>query len=138
VMSNPASGEVHSMQNYVIKFESDKQKQEKGRKSVFVDWYYHHMVFKSLKIPKGLFRTSKLKRICYSNGDNIVVFLAFNATFNNISVISFCLCFILFLGPSWSYGSWINNYLCNQCLSPLKLWCRIPLVARCNRCKIKH
>ena len=20
---------------------------------------------------------------------------------------------------SWSYGSWINNYLCNQCLSPL-------------------
>ena len=24
-------------------------------------------------------------------------------------------------GPSWSYGSWIYNYLCNQCLSPLKL-----------------
>ena len=22
---------------------------------------------------------------------------------------------------SWSYGSWINNYLCNQCLSPLML-----------------
>jgi len=21
--------------------------------------------------------------------------------------------------PSWSYGSWIYNYLCNQCLSPL-------------------
>jgi len=28
---------------------------------------------------------------------------------------------------SWSYGSWIYNYLCNQCLSPLKLWVRIPL-----------
>ena len=28
-----------------------------------------------------------------------------------------------FKGPSWSwsYGSWIYNYLCNQCLSPLKL-----------------
>jgi hypothetical protein len=29
-------------------------------------------------------------------------------------------------GPSWSwpwlYGSWIYNYLCNQCLSPLQLW----------------
>jgi hypothetical protein len=25
---------------------------------------------------------------------------------------------------SWSYGSWIFNYLCNQCLSPLKLWVR--------------
>jgi hypothetical protein len=29
-------------------------------------------------------------------------------------------------GPSWSwsYGSWIYNYLCNQCLSPLTLWVR--------------
>jgi hypothetical protein len=25
------------------------------------------------------------------------------------------------------YGSWIYNYLCNQCLSPLTLWIRIPL-----------
>jgi len=23
---------------------------------------------------------------------------------------------------SWSYGSWIYNYLCNRCLSQLKLW----------------
>ena len=30
-------------------------------------------------------------------------------------------------GPSWSYGSWIYNYLCNQCLSPPMLWVRIPL-----------
>jgi len=31
-------------------------------------------------------------------------------------------------GLSWpsSYGSWIYNYLCNQCLSPLTLWGRIP------------
>ena len=26
---------------------------------------------------------------------------------------------------SWSYGSWIYNYLCNQCLSPITLWVRI-------------
>ena len=31
------------------------------------------------------------------------------------------------LGPSWSYGSWIYNYLCNRCLSPLTLWVRITL-----------
>ena len=31
------------------------------------------------------------------------------------------------VGSSWSYGSWIYNYLCNQCLSPLMLWVRIPL-----------
>ena len=29
-------------------------------------------------------------------------------------------------GTSSSYGSWIYNYLCNQCLSPLTLWLRIP------------
>ena len=28
---------------------------------------------------------------------------------------------------SWSYGTWIYNYLCNQCLSPLTLWVWIPL-----------
>ena len=28
---------------------------------------------------------------------------------------------------SWSYGSWIYNYPCNQCLSPLTLWVWTPL-----------
>jgi len=28
---------------------------------------------------------------------------------------------------SWSYGSCIYNYLCNQCLSPLRLWVQILL-----------
>ena len=27
----------------------------------------------------------------------------------------------------YMYGSWKYNYLCNQCLSHLKLWVRIPL-----------
>ena len=31
----------------------------------------------------------------------------------------------------WSYGSWIYNYLCNQCPSPLMLWVRISIRARC-------
>jgi len=32
-------------------------------------------------------------------------------------------------GPSWSwsYGSWIQNYQCNQRLSPIMLCVRIPL-----------
>jgi len=37
---------------------------------------------------------------------------------------------------SWSYGSCIYNYLCNQCLWPLKLWVRIPLMARGTRYNI--
>jgi hypothetical protein len=32
----------------------------------------------------------------------------------------------------WSYGSWIYNYLCNQCLSPLMLWVWISIRARCT------
>jgi hypothetical protein len=56
-------------------------------------------------------------------------------------VLSFVLCFVyfyIFSGPSWSwsYGSWIYNYLCNQCLSPLKLWVRIPFMAMCTRYNI--
>jgi len=33
---------------------------------------------------------------------------------------------------SWSYDSWIYNYLRNRCLSPLMLWVRIPPSARCT------
>ena len=37
-------------------------------------------------------------------------------------------------GPSWtwSYGSWIYNYICNWCLSPLMLWVRISIRAMCT------
>ena len=34
------------------------------------------------------------------------------------------------------YGSWIYNYLYNQCISLLKLWVRIHLMARCTRYNI--
>jgi len=35
-----------------------------------------------------------------------------------------------------SYGSWIYNYLCNQCLSPLKLRVLTPFTARCTQYNI--
>jgi hypothetical protein len=34
---------------------------------------------------------------------------------------------------SWSIGSWISDYMCNLCISPLTLWAWIPLMARCTR-----
>jgi len=37
---------------------------------------------------------------------------------------------------SWSYGSWIYNYLCNQCLSLRKLWAWILLMVRCTQYNI--
>jgi len=41
-------------------------------------------------------------------------------------------------GPSWSwsYDSWIYNYLCNQCLSPIKLWVWTPFMVRCTQYNI--
>ena len=38
------------------------------------------------------------------------------------------------LAPSWlwSYGRSIYNYLCNQCLSSLKLWVLTPFMVRCT------
>ena len=41
---------------------------------------------------------------------------------------------LLHKGPlwPWSDGSWIYNYLCNRCLSPLMLWVRITLRERCT------
>jgi len=33
--------------------------------------------------------------------------------------ISFYWNYSIVQGLSWSYGSWIYNYLCSQCLSPL-------------------
>jgi len=44
-------------------------------------------------------------------------------------------CILQFVWPSWlwSHGSWIYNYLRNQCLLPLKLWVRTPVMATCTR-----
>ena len=43
--------------------------------------------------------------------------------------------FHIYKGPSWSwtYGRWIYNYLCTQCLSPLKLWVRILDTTLCDK-----
>jgi len=37
---------------------------------------------------------------------------------------------------SWTYGSWVKNYLCNQCILPLKLWVRTTFMARSSRYNI--
>jgi len=36
----------------------------------------------------------------------------------------------------WRRGSWIYNYQCNQCLSPLMLWVWTQFMARCTRYNI--
>ena len=50
----------------------------------------------------------------------------------NLKPSLICTTVLTINGPSWpwSYGSWIYNYLCNQCLSPLMLWVQLPPRAR--------
>ena len=40
--------------------------------------------------------------------------------------------YLMGLSRSWSYSSWIYNYLSIQCPSPLMLWVRISIRARCT------
>jgi hypothetical protein len=64
------------------------------------------------------------------------------ATFINISIILRWSVLLIeetgVSGPSWSwsYDSWIYNYRCNQCPPPLKLWVRVPFMARSTRYNI--
>ena len=69
----------------------------------------------------------KLMTCASNNRTTNFMTLQFPRNQNNFGHLA---CFKLKYGQSWSwsYGSWIYNYLCNQCLSPLKLWVRIPLV----------
>ena len=47
----------------------------------------------------------------------------------------FCIRFKQRLSWPWSSGSWINNYLCNQSISPLKSWVWFPIMVRCTLCE---
>jgi hypothetical protein len=53
---------------------------------------------------------------------------SFHRKYSNItwSSVTICTKYLKGLSLSWLYGSWIYNYLCNQCLSPLTFWVRIP------------
>ena len=61
---------------------------------------------------------------------------AFHTWINKKKLVKFCLYLSssskLEPSLSWSYGSWIYNYLCNRLLSPLVLLVRMPLRARCT------
>ena len=71
-------------------------------------------------------------------GMTVVIYIKVNKTLKNVydSVKSlncpFWIHVLTNTGPSWpwSSGSWIYNYLCNQCLSPLIMWVRISIRAR--------
>ena len=78
-------------------------------------------VYKFLILIKKINQKSLLNNICNA-------FVKYQMYFNYFGMSN--------KGSSWSYGSCIYHYLCNQCLSPLKLRRRIPVMARCTRFNI--
>jgi len=85
----------------------------------------HMMLFFTIMIPA----VTKLCcfRMIYIHFIVEVIFSCFFYTF---------LYYVVGTSWSWWYGSWINNYLCNQCLSSTRLWGRNPLITRCTRYNI--
>jgi hypothetical protein len=85
-----------------------------------------------------------IKHICKLHAKKVHVFFALNSFKGQISSLNImsleCHLLLFIIGRhvwwSWSYGSWIYNYRCNQCLLPLKLWFLILLMARCTRYNI--
>ena len=90
------------------------------------EWYNNNFQSFNENKSNAAFKTMFLKRVCLKVILHFIfipltVFLLNNWTY-------------FFWGPSWpwSHGWWIYNYLCNQCLSPLVLWVRISIRARCT------
>jgi hypothetical protein len=61
------------------------------------------------------------------------IYIYFSVNFHKRKISKTSTSRYFFFGEGWdklgswvSYGSWIYNYLCNQCLSPPKLLIRIP------------
>jgi hypothetical protein len=71
----------------------------------------------------------QLETLLFTAGDTVL----FNFHYSFVYIVN------IYREPSWpwSYGSWIYNYLCNQCLSPLTLWVWISIRARCTTLCIK-
>ena len=90
-----------------------------------------------LKISKSSWKTGEvvvhlliLEELLIHHHDHCLNFLfIIYITNSGISITNTDISILMQTGP-WLYGSWIYNYLCDQCLSPLMLWFRISIRAR--------
>ena len=77
--------------------------------------------------------------VCCVLYDNVGIYTVCCVLYDNVGIYTVCcVCTPSLTGSwwSWSYDSWIYNYLCNQCLSLLTLWVRTPFMARCTQYNI--
>ena len=79
-----------------------------------VNWYQNFNVFtkKKFKFECSCLQFAPLDELFVSKENFHVLFWKNDSEGQNFMGLSW----------SWSYGSWTYNYLCNQLLSPLKLW----------------
>jgi hypothetical protein len=66
----------------------------------------------------------------------LMIYKCFWTEMQDYSNVLFAICIYsrILVGPSWSYGIWIYNYLC---ISQLKLWVQISGMARGARYNIR-
>jgi hypothetical protein len=132
VMSwNPVHGKVYSMQHYVIKFVIDLPQVWFGLVwfMVFFNATFNNMSVISWRSVLFVKETGVSQE--FASGKIIILFKLKTEKqktymFEKVSYLRLCWTVLVVhlsdCGPwSWLYGSWIYNYLCNQCLSPLKL-----------------
>jgi hypothetical protein len=79
-------------------------------------WYNNVQIHLSLSLYSRHWRTSICRCVCI---------LSIDRHLNIYTTIRLPLS--IGASWSWSHGSWVSNYLFNQCLSSLTLWVRIPL-----------
>jgi hypothetical protein len=97
----------------------------------------HHMICKSRMCATCTFLS---KELCYleltiSYHSEIYVKPGFHYNYDGRHCLVFICASPMFLQGSswpWSHGSWIFDYLCNQCLWPLMLWVGISIRAMCT------
>jgi hypothetical protein len=105
----------------------------RSNRSLLVSTY--DVIFTSVTISNFIYHCHNYVFACQNKKSKIYQELA---NFCEISLfVLFVLVIIFFFcwGEGWvSVVVWLLDfhYLCNQCLSPLKLWDRIPLMVRCT------
>ena len=99
--------------NEMLSYTEEKEELNMGFKRNYIQSYLHWQfwIWSSIKMNSCL-----QEKACSVNFWNSPIHIFYNYMYMS-----------RFTSWPWSYVSWICRFLCNQCLSPLKLWVRIPL-----------
>jgi hypothetical protein len=104
--------------------------------SSMITWHTENPVYGLVDYSRNLFVDISFRFCWLFSLHSSLILLEKSINLSSVYILGFVFRSCSEWGPSWSwswsYGSWIYNYLYNQYLSPLKLWVRILLMARCT------